>query len=144
MKQFFDRGRSDQTFQVGDMVYLKLQPYRQHSVRRVVNQKLFPKFFSHFVVKAKVGKVAYRLHLPLGFRIHPAFHVSKLAQSTLPPVGPDGAMLNELSHVLERCMVRRGNQEVIEVLIEWANTFPEDATWEVLHELQQQFPTFDP
>lgn len=32
MKFFADRKRSDREFQVGDWVYLKLQPYKQQSV----------------------------------------------------------------------------------------------------------------
>lgn len=68
--------------------------------------------------------------------IHPTFHVSQLkkhtgktsVQSTLPVVGANGAMLKEPACILERCMVKRGNQTVIEVLVEWTNTFPEDAT----------------
>lgn len=48
-------------------------------------------------------------------------------QSTLPVVGANGAMLKEPARVLERRMVKRGNQTVTEVLVEWTNTFPEDA-----------------
>ncbi|KAA3452528.1 BSD domain-containing protein 1-A-like [Gossypium australe] len=33
MKHFVDCIRSDRTFQVGNLVYLKLQPYRQHSAK---------------------------------------------------------------------------------------------------------------
>lgn len=41
-------------------------------------------------------------------------------------------------------MTKKGNQAVIEILVEWANTFPEDTTWEIWSTLQQQYPTFDP
>lgn len=136
MKHFADRRRSDHTFQVSDWVYLKLQPYRQHSLRKLV----------------KVGTMAYTLQLLTESRIHPTFHVSQLkchvgkqlVQSTLPLEGLDGMIPKEPIHVLDRCMVKRDNQVFTEVFIEWANTFPKDATWEVLHELRQWYPAFDP
>lgn len=51
MKQIADRGKSDREFQVGDYVYLKLQPYRQHTLRRLINQKLSLKFFGLYVIE---------------------------------------------------------------------------------------------
>lgn len=151
MKHFADQ-RSDRSFQVGDWVYLKLQPYRQHSLRKLINQKLSPKFFGPFLVKAKVGTVAYTLQLSTESRIHPTFHVSQLkrhvgkqpVQSTLPLEGHDGMIPKEPIRILNCRMVKRDNQVVTEVLVEWVNTFPKDATWEVLHELQQWYPAFDP
>lgn len=85
-------------------------------------------------VEAKVGKVAYKLELPLGSRIYTTFHVSQLkrhvgkqsVQTALPILGLDGAKLKEPSHIIDRCMTRRGNQTIIEVLVEWTNIFPED------------------
>jgi len=40
MKQGADRKRQDVEFQVGDMVFLKLQPYRQHTAFNRVHHKL--------------------------------------------------------------------------------------------------------
>lgn len=65
-------------------------------------------------------------------------------QAKLPVVGSDGTIVKEPVRILERCMTKRGNRAVTEVLVQWSNAFPEDATWELLYDLQQQFPSFDP
>lgn len=152
MKQFADRHRSERTFRVGDWVYLKLHPYRQKTVRKILNQKLSPKYYGPFPVLKKVGDVAYTLQLPPGSRIHPTFHVSQLkkhigstpSQSHLPLVDVHGVLPKEPVKIIDRRMVRRGNQAITEVLVEWIDSFSEDATWESLSELQAKFPHFHP
>lgn len=48
MKVQADKGRTDKSFSVGDWVYIKLQPYRQLSLKPHNVQKLFAKFFWSF------------------------------------------------------------------------------------------------
>jgi hypothetical protein len=50
MKQQADKGRSERQFKVGDMVFLKLQPYVQSSLAPRSNQKLAFKFFGPYKV----------------------------------------------------------------------------------------------
>jgi ribosomal protein L21E len=50
MKQQADKGRSKRQFKVGDMVFLKLQPYVQSSLAPRSNQKLAFKFFGPYKV----------------------------------------------------------------------------------------------
>ena len=100
----------------------------------------------------KIGQVAYKLLLLSGSKIHPTFHVSQLKKhvgnisvsSQLPMVGEDGTLAKEPVRIIERRMVNRGNKDVTEVLVQLTNSFPEDATWEVLFELHKRFPTIDP
>ncbi|KAL4339288.1 hypothetical protein GQ457_08G024630 [Hibiscus cannabinus] len=152
MKSQADKRRTECKLALGDWVYLKLQPYRQLSLKRRICQKLAPKWYGPYLIKSKVGKVAYELLLPVGSRVHPVFHVSQLKkhigsadfQSQLPVIGPDGAISKEPLRVLDRRIGRRGQRAVTEVLVEWTNSFPEDATWEMLHQLKIQFPHFNP
>lgn len=77
MKQYADAQRSPREFKVGEFVYLKLQPYRQHTLKnRKTPHKLSPYFYVPFRVTDRVGIVAYRLSLPPEAAIHDTFHVS--------------------------------------------------------------------
>ncbi|GJY92285.1 retrotransposon-related protein [Tanacetum coccineum] len=70
--------RSDREIKVDSWVYVKLQPYRQATMRKEKYSKLSAKFFGPYKVVAKVGKVAYKLAVPVEAQIHPMFHVSEL------------------------------------------------------------------
>ncbi|OMO64097.1 reverse transcriptase [Corchorus capsularis] len=48
MKAQADKKRSDRAFEIADMVYLKLQPYRQSSVATRVNMKLCTRFYGPY------------------------------------------------------------------------------------------------
>lgn len=69
------RKRRELQFQVGDLVYLGLRPYRQQSVLSRCSHKLRPRFAGPFLVIRKVCEAAYELRLPPEARIHNVFHV---------------------------------------------------------------------
>lgn len=71
-----DKRRSGRIFEVGDCVYVKLQPYRQNSLHAQFYHKLSPKYFGPFQVLQKVGAVGYKFVFPGETKIHFAFHVS--------------------------------------------------------------------
>ncbi|KAK8999763.1 hypothetical protein V6N11_065260 [Hibiscus sabdariffa] len=64
MKHFADRHRTEREFQVGDNVYLKIQPYRQTSLALRKNLKLSARYYGPYEILQKIGAVAYKLKLP--------------------------------------------------------------------------------
>ncbi|PHU19078.1 hypothetical protein BC332_10229 [Capsicum chinense] len=116
MKVQADKKRSDRCYEIGDWVYVKLQPYRQVSFRSHSFQKLSAKFFGTFEIIAKVGMVAYTLALPEGTKLHPTFHVSQLkkrigshlSSTTLPIVhSVSGYVLLVPERVLDRRIIKK-------------------------------------
>ncbi len=153
MKQNADRKRVDKEYRVGEFVYLKLQPYRQHSVVTRRCMKLTSRYFGPYEVVERVGPVAYRLRLPSGSKIHPVFHVSELKQGGQrqeqlsaedPTAGQEGEVMAQPEQILERRLTPRGNRAVTQVLVKRSNLRPEAATWEDYWELKKRYPGFDP
>jgi hypothetical protein len=73
MKVQTDKKKSDVSFQVGDKVFLELQPYVQSSLARQAHQKLAFKFFGPYQITKKIGAVPDWLALPASNNIHPVF-----------------------------------------------------------------------
>jgi ribosomal protein L21E len=78
MKKYADIKRTKRKFEVGQRVYLRLQPYRQMTSAHRRSLKLAPRFYGPFSIVRKVGEVAYELDLPKESQVHPVFHVSQL------------------------------------------------------------------
>ena len=86
MKQQEDSKRTDREFEVGDWVFVRLQLYKQTSLKNSKNHKLAPKFYGPYQVWKWVVQVAYAPDIPNKGKIHDVFHVSclkkKLGSST--------------------------------------------------------------
>lgn len=57
--------RYERSFQVGDLVYLEMQPFRQTAFGLRNSLKLTTKYYGPFLVIERIGTVAYKLQLPL-------------------------------------------------------------------------------
>ena len=79
------------------------------------------------------------------------FHVSLLKKhhgahtvsTDFPVYNEEGEVQLQPLAVLDRRMKKKGNRAIIEVLIQWQHSNPEDAVWKELYAVQQQFPNFD-
>ncbi|GKB97903.1 transposon ty3-G gag-pol polyprotein [Tanacetum coccineum] len=151
MKSKADSKRREVEFSVGDMVYLKLQPYRQSTVAVRLSAKVGPKFFGPYKIIERVGPVAYRLELPPGALIHNVFHVSLLKKCQGdPPIPVSSEVSPEVlptgpqpEVVLEERVVQKGKyRPKAEVLVKWKGFPREDATWETKWRFQKAYPDF--
>ncbi|VFQ66023.1 unnamed protein product [Cuscuta campestris] len=138
------------SYAVGDLVFLKLRPYRQHSVARPLSTKLSRRFHGPFPILERVGQVAYRLQLPLDCRIHNVFHVSLLRPfvqngENIPPVSLPAdfykgcPVLVPVKALAARTVLVDGFPQD-QWLIRWLDGGPENSTWEPVADVQCHFP----
>jgi hypothetical protein len=78
LKQQAYQGHSECQFIEGDQVFLRLQPYKQNSLKAEHCQKLAPKFYGPYTILKPMGQVAYQLDFPNHSNLRPVFHVSCL------------------------------------------------------------------
>jgi hypothetical protein len=86
-----------------------------------------------------VGQVAYQLALPSQSKLHLVFHVSCLKkvigtrcqiQTNLPKLVEEGSIWIQLEAVLDQNEHHLHQKTIKEVLVQWKDTTPADATWE--------------
>lgn len=108
--------------------------------------KLAFKFFGPFKILTKIGPAAYKLDLPDSAQIH---HVSQLKPfhsshtpvfTTLPPLVDLSKTHIVRKEILDRGLVRKGNQVVPQVLVRWSGVLVESAIWEDYYVVKTRFP----
>ena len=118
---------------IGDRVFVKMQPYVQSFVVHHENHKLAFKFYGLHLTIATIGDVAYRLELPDSSRIHPDFHVLQLekyillvaqVQTSLPHVDDEFQIPLKF---LRRRVRHVGSKTIPRVLVEWSSSPSADA-----------------
>jgi hypothetical protein len=149
MKVQADKHKSERQFKVGDYVYLRLQPYVQTLVERRSSQKLGFKFFGPYLVLQRVGKVAYKLQLPLASRIHPVVHVSQLKKglkptdevsSTLPIALMRLHQVVQPKAVVGGRMIRRGSKMAPQIKVQWQGLPSSCDSWEPVYAIVNAYP----
>ena len=102
-KAYADLHRQEVTYKVGDKVLLNTKNVRWRSPGA---PKLMPRFIGPFVVLEVIGKVAYRLDLPVVMKMQPVFHVSLLQQwhaaGNLQPPPPRFVLSGEQVYTVDR------------------------------------------
>jgi hypothetical protein len=151
MRKYANRRRKEREFQEGDMVYLRIQPYRNTSLSLHRTLKLHSKYYGPYRVLKRIGEVAYRLLLPPGTQLHPVFHVSQLKKHigakvvpspNLPLVDDEGNIRVAPELILARRVIPRNNEPMAQWQIKWVNLPEEAASWEDANFIQAVFPQF--
>lgn len=151
MKKYADLKRRFHEFQVGQWVWLELQPYGQHSVERRKFQKLSMKFYGPFLVEKKISNVAYRIALPPDCKIFPVFHIGLLKEFKgnnpsgsgiiIPPLTTESHPVVILHQILTYRVIKRKDKQIGQVLVEWLGLDPEDKTWEDIDTISRLVPS---
>jgi hypothetical protein len=145
MKQQVDQHQTEREFEVGEWVFVRLQPYKQLSIKQQGKNKLAPKFYGPYQINRKISDVALWVGLPDKSRIHNVFHVSCLkrvlgqhqkAQTMLPMLDYEGKIILEPEAIIATREKRLRSRVIKEYLIKWKNLPEEDAAWESKHFLQ--------
>ncbi|KAK6918013.1 Chromo domain [Dillenia turbinata] len=124
MKQVADTERREVHFQVGDLIYLKLHPYRHQSVFRKAYQKLASRYYGPYRVEAKIGQKSGD---------------TNVINSELPPLVDEGAIIVEPETILDTRWVKKGSSFVEKKLVKWKKLAAKDATWENAREFEDKF-----
>ncbi|KAI3827999.1 hypothetical protein L1987_02088 [Smallanthus sonchifolius] len=149
-KSYADKHRKPLEFQVGDMVLLKVSPWKG-VIRFGKRGKLNPRYVEPFKIVKRIGLVAYQLDLPEGLNgVHDVFHVSNLkkclADETL------AVPLEELHIDEQLCFVeepvgfmdrevktlKRGKIPIVEV--RWNSKHGPEFTWECEDQMMLKYP----
>ena len=139
MKDVADKKRRAVEYKVGDLVYLKLRPYRQQSLSQTSYSKLSKRFYGPYPILAKIGAVAYKLDLPPSSKLHPVFRCSLLKPhhgpavtdiAELPPSSVANHPLIEPLAILDSKMDTSTTPPTRMVLVQWLGLAPEDTSWE--------------
>jgi hypothetical protein len=119
MKQQADQHHSERSFEVGDWVFLRLQPYKLMSLKQAKkDNKLSPKYYGSYKVLQKIGTMTYKLEVPASSRVHPVFHVSCLkkvigdkipVQTILPELDEEGKFILEPEAITDTIIRRLRN-----------------------------------
>ena len=72
---------------------MRLQSYRQSSLKKKGAKNLKPRFYGPYKVVKKVGEVTYELELQEESKIHNVFHVSNLKKTVGQHIAPSTELL---------------------------------------------------
>nr|GEW54623.1 hypothetical protein [Tanacetum cinerariifolium] len=112
-------------YEMGDWVYIKLQPYMLISVRKSHHKKFSANVYDSYQVTVERGKVAYKLEMLEKAKIHLVFYASQLKK--------------------DKRMQKEGDKVVyVLVLAEWTSGNV-GATWKCIEDVMKSFirPSLD-
>ncbi|KAD4981862.1 hypothetical protein E3N88_18533 [Mikania micrantha] len=149
-KSYADKRRKPLEFEVGDMVLLKVSPWKG-VVRFGKKGKLAPRYVGPFKILERIGKVAYKLELPLELsNVHPIFHVSNLRkcladqdlQVPLDDIRVDDAMhfVEKPVEIMDREVKKIKRSRIPIVKVRWESKRGPEFTWEREDQMKVKYP----
>ena len=136
-KSYADNRRRDLEFEVGDMVFLRISPWKG-VLRFGKRGKLSPRYIGPYRIVERIGEVAYRLELPSDLdRIHDVFHVSML-RKYIPD--PSHVLTEQPVQILDRREQVLRNKTIPLVKVLWRSHTVEEATWEHEEQMKRHYP----
>ncbi|GJY01896.1 putative reverse transcriptase domain-containing protein [Tanacetum coccineum] len=149
-KSYADKRLKPLEFEVGDMVLLKVSPWKG-AVRFGKRGKLSPRYIGPFKVLARIGHVAYTLELPEELKgIHSTFHVSNLKKCLAEGevvVPLEEIQLDDKLHMIEEPVeivdkeVKRLKQSRIPIVkVRWNSQRGPEFTWEREDQIKKKYP----
>ncbi|GKC46747.1 hypothetical protein Tco_1064469 [Tanacetum coccineum] len=149
-KNYADRRTKPSEFEVGDMVLLKVSPWKG-AVNFGKRRKLILCYIEPFKILARVGPVAYTLELPEELKgVHSTFHVFNLKKCLAEGdivVSMDEIQLDDKLHMIEEPVevfyreVKRLKQSRIPIVkVCWNSQKGPEFTWEREHQIKKKYP----
>ncbi|GAU37339.1 hypothetical protein TSUD_395200 [Trifolium subterraneum] len=140
-KSYHDKRRKDVEFQEGDHVFLRVTSTTGVG-RTLKSKKLTSKFIGPYQISERIGKVAYRIALPITLsNLHDVFHVSQLRKYVSDPSHviesddiqvKDNLTIETIPLRIEGREVKKlRNKEIASVKVIWGGPAGENATWEL-------------
>ncbi|KAI3797676.1 hypothetical protein L1987_32938 [Smallanthus sonchifolius] len=149
-KSYADKRRKPLEFQVGDLVLLKVSPWKG-VIHFGKKGKLAPRYVGPFKILERFGKVAYKLELPpsLG-SVHPTFHVSNLKKCLADEnlhIPFDDVRIDETMHfvekpveIMDREIKQLKRSRIPIVKIRWESKRGPEFTWEREDQMKLKYP----
>eukprot|EP00253_Pinus_taeda_P002882 PITA_02882 len=133
-----------------DPVYLRIKP-KKSSLRIGSCAKLAPQFCGSFNIIERIGSVTYRLALPPTVKVHDVFNVSLLKKYVndvdhvidwyVLKVEPDGELQLEPQCIFQKKVLMLWNQAIKQVKVQWKHFGPDEATCEMVDQMQAMYPS---
>nr|GEU45616.1 putative reverse transcriptase domain-containing protein [Tanacetum cinerariifolium] len=149
-KSYADKRAKPLEFKVGDMILLKVSPWKGtvHFRKRI---KLSPHYIGSFKILARVGHIAYTLELPEELKgIYSTFHVSNLKKCLAE--GDVVILVNEIQlddklhmieepvEVVDREVKRLRKSQIPIVKLCWNSQRGLEYTWECKDQIKKKYP----
>lgn len=142
-KNAYDKNHKLIELKIDDWVLLRLHKGYSIPSSAILGRKLSQQYAGPFQITERIGTLAYRLAIPLSWKVHPIFSVAHLEpaspsatdpyQRTAPPppaIHVDGDTDLAKSYEIERIVTKRATKRRgTEYLVRWRGYGPEEDSW---------------